>query len=644
MKKSRILSLALLVGLILSLSVLLSGCANKREISTDGMFLVIYDGNGGYLGNKATTVRKLYCTPGDPIPDYPTEYTDKQNTVSSLGLAMKSGYALKGWYTSADYEANENGAYVYLSADDNNGVYELDNKGQYVFTYVEDENGEFIDVSIEYKTTVNDEGETVNDETVSYIYVKEAVLDEEKVLLSPGFYIYNEETLNDGSMNELVVNAYKAAAEEKKFSYGEANKLSGFILVTDLNEADSLLLNNEERYTKTFVEATEKDIELDHYSLKSDYAFVDDIFVTDLKGNYVSVDGRFILFDEENEDHAGLARYSIDKKYVFTPTEAKISPADLDRYEIEVKYWDFDNDRVTEDVVDENRHLTLKAHWVKKTTVFFHYNNNTEQVDEMTTKLLPDNTSYEDIKPGMTIGKKEIIPRFADHTFVCWSKTEGEYDPWDFDKDIFPENANELHLHAYYIDGVYNRVDSVKTLEKVWMNPSGDYLLVKDIDLGGKTFDNVSPLKLSENIAFTGKFISFGKTIKNFTISVSSTKSVSNAVNALFPAVNGATISGINVDCNLVINVGKLNAITKECNLGVSALAFNGGENESVIENCTVNATLTVKGTFASEVNYNLTAAELFSGDNIKATDCTATLDTSKVNITNMNVKFTVKK
>ena len=98
--------------------MLLTSCGKSIDIDTSGMLLVIYDGNGGYLGNKTATARKLYTHPGSKIPDYPMDYATSQYTVPSLGLAMRDGYQLLGWYANAEYTLNPEGDYLFLKQAD----------------------------------------------------------------------------------------------------------------------------------------------------------------------------------------------------------------------------------------------------------------------------------------------------------------------------------------------------------------------------------------------------------------------------------------------------------------------------------------------------------------------------------------------
>ena len=201
--------------------------------------------------------------------------------------------------------------------------------------------------------------------------------------------------------------------------------------------------------------------------------------------------------------------------------------------------------------------LTLYAHWEKKNTVFYHYNNGTGKVDEATKKLLADNITYVPLTAGETIGKKEIVPGYVDHTFLCWSKEDGAYAPWDFANDVFPEGENELHLYAYYIEGTYTRINSVKSLADVGKDPSGKYLLTEDVRLPGTGYTS-SPLGLTEETLFTGEFLAFGHKITGLTFNLVPSKKYAGSSDVLsaflFPVVSGGKIEGLSVEAEYVIS------------------------------------------------------------------------------------------
>ena len=157
---------SILLLLFAMLFVSLVGCNNGG--GEEGInYTVIYDGNGGYLGNKTYTMRKLQVAENSKLPKYLSEYSQDPYVVSSLGLATRQGYVLKGWYLleNASYTQDAVGSYVYLSLDDGNGTFRVDENGDYVFGYVQDDNGSLIFVYVE------EIAEDVDPDTVEYIYM-----------------------------------------------------------------------------------------------------------------------------------------------------------------------------------------------------------------------------------------------------------------------------------------------------------------------------------------------------------------------------------------------------------------------------------------------------------------------------------------
>ncbi|MGM9646445.1 MAG: hypothetical protein ACI3XS_07135, partial [Eubacteriales bacterium] len=403
------LILASCIVIVMLLTVLFAGCSTNEDNITEGMYLVIYDGNGGYLGDKATTTRRLYCQPDSKLPLYPTDYTSNQYTVPSLGLASKSGYTLAGWYISSeqDYFETEDGEYVYLSVDDANGIITEDENGKYVIDYRVDETGKYIFVYAEVVESTDEEGYTVIDESVVYIFIKEEITDGENTY-APGFYVYSEDIL-DG-LEPSIRTAFEEAYAEKTYSYNTVKEWSGWIKYSDLEEDAQTLFGEFTRYSGSLREATDEDIGSTRYTLYSDYVSLNLIMQEDENGDYVSVGKRYVPYDKDDDTMIDAKRYSVSEHYQFTATEEVKSPSDLTRYSVTFSYWSFENDRVTADKLDENGRLILYAHWVKKATVYYHYENGSGQVDEVTKRLDSSNTNYIELTPGDVIGKKEIIP------------------------------------------------------------------------------------------------------------------------------------------------------------------------------------------------------------------------------------------
>lgn len=690
--KLHILAVALVL-LVASLVPVLSGCSGEIDIDTSDMYLVVYDGNGGYLGNKTATVRKLFCEPGSKIPDYPVDYTKNQYTVPSLGLAMREGYNLVGWYASedAEYRPSETGEYVYLSTDDGNGIFEMDPSGEYVRKYELNEKGDFIFVHVEESTSEEDsyiyidanpvrntadaaepdgepvadgvedtDGESLTDgeqadepETDAAEAqpedAEEPVAEDEGEELEPedviilsvesGFYVCNgEETIGEIS-DENLREAYRAAYDRKTYTKAEVNAVAGWQNYEDLSGEYTALFGGLDRYSYSFALADEGDEGLDRYSIASGYASLYSIFIEDDRGDYVYSSPIYIEYDPAEEEYSSAQRYSINDRYVFTARGAKTNPSHLDRYDATMDYWDFSEDKVTEGVCEWNGEsyvLTLNAHWVKKNTVYYHYENTVGQVDESWTRLLSDNITSTPIKGGEIIGRKEIIPQEAGHTFVCWSKTKGEYDPWDFENDTFPEGENELHLYAYYIEGTYTRIVSASGLSKVGNDPAGKYLLVSDIDLGGKELTS-SPLGLTAENPFTGEFIAFDKTISGVNFKLAPNKRQINdasieTAGALFPATSGATIKGVTVEATATFSgiTGSSGGAKRNINFLCSALIGRATGDTTTVENCHVTLDCSKKNETALDSDAFTYVIKLggicadHAWNKLKTVDCTA--------------------
>jgi hypothetical protein len=311
----------------------------------------------------------------------------------------------------------------------------------------------------------------------------------------------------------------------------------------------------------------------------------------------------------------------------------------LTKYSAEITYWDFENHRITEDV-------TLIADWVKKLTVYYDFVQS-DQIAEITTKPTPDNTSSTNLVAGETIGRYETIPNIAGYTFVGWSKSETEYDPWDFKTDVFPEGVSELYLYAYMIEGTYTRITSRSGLSAVANNPEGNYVLVNDIDLGGLVYENSSPLgfRVSSNVGaepkvFTGEFLSFGNKITNFTLSVKNSQKALTAnagivvVSALFPYVQDATISGVIVeDMTVLINTKPTTATDVICDIGAAGIVGTAlsGATGTIISNVDVDIVFTQATADTVDCPVYVGDVAAIGTEYITITNSTATIDYSAI-------------
>lgn len=576
MVKNKFIKKSFLVLAIFVLILLITGCKSKDiEIDFTDMHTVIYDGNGGFLGNKTARARKIKVYSLSKIPKYTTDYVNDPYVVSSLGKAMRDGYTLKGWYLeeNASYEKNPNGKYIYLKLNENNGIYNLDENGQYVLRYVENEQGEYIFIYVEEAPDDSDPT------TLEYVYFNGGE--------GFGFYLYDSDNAehvevyeNDGS--------YKL---EQLINYGNS-----YLVYTDLTDDEKEQFIDLPRYNHEFVPYNEMDKGLDRYSLGSGYTEIDAMMEPNNNGKYVYINGQYELYDKNNSDHKNITRFSIDVRYKFTPNEELSSPSKLTRYDATFIYWNFEENRVMKDI-------TLKAHWVKKITV--QYIEKTGQINEITTKLNENQTAQVELVQGELIGKREQIPQYFGYTFVGWSKSKTEYIPWDFSKDVFPAESDILKLYAFMIEGTYKRITTASDLLKVANDPTGNYVLCNDIDLSKSApFINRTPLGFiipttedGNRIPFSGKFISLGYKISNFKLQVQNSQKIINAnkgievISGLFPYVQNATIEGLiveNAQVNIDTNKSKTNVI---CDLGSSGLIGIALDGSTLIKNCQVEIT-----------------------------------------------------
>ncbi|MFA7076467.1 MAG: InlB B-repeat-containing protein [Candidatus Izemoplasmatales bacterium] len=587
----------------------LVGCSGGEDEDENEKYTVIYDGNGGYLGNKTYTFRKLQVEENSKIPKYLAEYTEDPYVVSSLGLANREGYALKGWYLAenAEYAPNPNGAYVYLDTEVGNGYYNIDPEGDYVYGYVQDDNGPLIYIYVEALSEEDDP------ETIEYIF-----FDGGNGL---GFYIYDSDDANHLEVYEL----------EGGYAPSELTDYVGYLQFNDLSEEEKTLFAEILRYKQAYYLYTEADEGLDRYSLESGYIFYDTLFVLADEGDYVLIDQLYYLYDSENVEHQDLDRYRIDDRFIFTPTDELETPNDLARYNADITYWDFENNRVTSD-------MTLLAHWVKKLTVY--YVQKSGQVTEITTKQNDTNTAAIDLVAGETIGKLETIPLYGGYTFINWSTSETEYIPWNFYTDVFPEDQTELYLYAYMIEGTYTRITSAKGLSNVVNNPDGNYVLVNDINLNGASFNNKSPLGFEVKssigatiIPFTGEFISLGYTISNFTLNIQNLQKTINedagviVISALFPYAQDAVIRGVNVENVKAVLSTTSNALSVVCSLGSAGIVGTVLEGTTTITDVSVEMTFEASST--DVINHPVYVGEIVAigSEYAVITESSATID-----------------
>ena len=635
--KSKLSKIIFIIYLILLF--ILVGCGNKEitiEMLTESRVLVTYDGNGGYLGNKSSTTRKLYAAVGSVIPNYLTEYTNSQYVTNGLGLAMKDGYNLNGWYIDDEehvtYVADptQKGQYIYLSG--NNGIYKVDNEnGIFVFKYVSEgyeDTGSYVLLNVEQPT----DGTEVS--TKQYIF------------LDGEFKIFDNENakhIESKEQNGLFAGASLSISGYVKHDSISDDKLLEFIN-TNVGE------NNEKtfkRYEGVYAQfdSTVDDEDSTRYAFTSGYAKIDVMMEVNPNGAFVLVGDNFERYDESGA-YDGYERYSINPTYVFTEPDS--SPSNLPRFNAEITYWNFENNRITEDMRENG--IVLKADWQKKLTVYFVYEDVdnlypedvTKIIDDykydnngnvrkfltqvsLTTKMNETGTASITLKIGDTLTKPGRPVAYPNYTFIGWSKSADEYIPWDFANDVIPDGTTELYIYAYEIQGSYTLIYTKEDLAKIANNPNGNYLVMNDIDLEGTAFTSKTPLGFkinnsTKNTVFTGSLIGYGDGVK-----ISNYKLVAqNAIisgkadtqketsHALIPFAYGAKVSNISLE-DVIVEVNP-SGTDKQVVGAISASAMIGrtlseveakessnydvtgtiAENKkTIIENCYVNIKFT---------------------------------------------------
>ncbi len=547
-----------------------SACSKSESFDSSGKYLVIYNGNGGYLGSKTKTERRIYVEENSKIPAYYDEYVDDPYILAGFGIATRTGYNLQGWYEQENitFKPSVTGNYIYLDAENGNGAYVADAEGTFELVYEEDENADYVQI-------VADDSAS---EDVQYVWYENE------------FKIYDA----DGDVSDYQ-DSYEAWG---LFGYEEVSQIKGYISYTSLCDAEAFenaekyaqMFEALPRYKAAFKEATDSDGE--KYSFRSEYVDIDFMFEAAKNGSYVYENGRYVLYEEGKEGE----RYNVKAQYVYSSAG---SPSDMEKFEAAPsEYWDFANDRVTKDT-------TLYAHWTKKATVRFHFPDGT--YTDITTKSAGSGKT-QDIVQGGTIDVLERIPSQSGKTFVAWSKSENAFDEWDFANDLYPEDSVLLDLYAYMIDGTYTRLTTKNSLEKVGENPSGKYLLAADIDFDGKVFTDTNPLGFGKNGTFTGEFISFGKKIENFTYVVdNSMKIASEASFGLFPKTDGAKIEGVTVQYE--VTVKNASSAMKLGDIVFGGLV--GTATNTVVKNCSVQVSIDTDDTAArtAQFTYGAVAA-----------------------------------
>lgn len=314
-----------------------------------------------------------------------------------------------------------------------------------------------------------------------------------------------------------------------------------------------------ERYTRVFVAYDEGEHEgLLRYTRDetTPYAILGDLFEESYRGAY-ALDGETYRLAAEADPGP---RYALQPSFVSAAEDVTA----LDRYDAIFTYdeadkWDFARDRMPE------QDMTLYANWQESLTVTYVY---------------WDGSSFSiyDNLAGETITKPTGSAKDGNgRTFVGWSRSQTEYDEWDFTADVYPQGTSLLTLYAFYKEGELIRITNASQLKQVGKDPSASYVLANDIDLEGVTGH---PLGFTKDTVFTGSFDGGGHTLKNFTLQANG-KLMTKLSMGLFSNAKGANIHDLNVDYS--ISVGKRNG----ANLVLGGIVGTDMGDNTTLTNCT---------------------------------------------------------
>lgn len=275
----------------------------------------------------------------------------------------------------------------------------------------------------------------------------------------------------------------------------------------------------------------------------------------------------YALYDETNEEHTKAERYSATAAYVLydvnNPDHQNL-PRYLATYTWdEANKWDFKNSRVGEE------EITLYARWAYNLKIYWDYGNGTTYTYE-------NGQLGVDITRGEKIPKTQLIPQKNGYTFTYWYKDAACTEKWDFAADVFPTDTSvtSITLHAGYVEGKYERIESAKQFkEKLsgsasgkYLIISGKYLIINDIDLKGATFaysnvkiTNTNGVDGTPGSTFKGEINGLGNKITGLIVNVKNTDTgkagqTANRYFGLFGCAENAVITNLEVEGEIVVD------------------------------------------------------------------------------------------
>lgn len=310
----------------------------------------------------------------------------------------------------------------------------------------------------------------------------------------------------------------------------------------------------------------------------------------------------YVEYDNANPEHENVQRYSRSQAYVLYEEENP-SHAGLRRFEAKFEFagkWDFPSTKTT------NKNITLYARWIKRYKVIFDQQNGSTSEWSFT-----NGVNQSTVLPGELIMEYPVVPTKNDQTFLYWALDKEGTLPWDFQKDVFPEDENivELRLYAYYMEGSFIRITNANELKQVANRPTANYILMNDIDLEGKVFAYTSSIlgftATPNSAAYSGTFLGNGHVVKNFTLTANNNTSQEYSF-GFFNKLNGATIKDLMLDYTIVISDASVGAL----NLGCIAGSISGNVT---ISNCHVKMSMTGLAT-TSGISYGPYFGKIASG------------------------------
>ena len=233
------------------------------------------------------------------------------------------------------------------------------------------------------------------------------------------------------------------------------------------------------------------------------------------------------------------------------------------------KEWDFDTDRVTED-------MTLFVIWQREKAIDIIYGENNSQTFSF--KILESATSSNVFNRS---DLEIIAPKWANHSFYAFYYDEDYNDEVEYPYDY---TANPVEkLYAKYIEGNWKIVKGIADLSGI--STSTNVWLDADLDLSTYRNNSVFPAN------YSGEFNGRGHTISNYSFTKSTSRGTTNCYAGLFNTLNSsAYIHDVEfADFSLTVNFNETSDDGATNTIGLLAAVVQDGAR---IENVTVGGTV----------------------------------------------------